>query len=62
MSIVCMDILKHLLQDHEEKFRKELALWLILIDDLFTLWTGSESEFNQFIKLCNDYLSRKGCK
>ena len=42
MPIVFWDILKHLLQDYKEKFKKELALWLIFINDVFTVWMGSE--------------------
>ena len=26
------------------------------------MWTGSEAEFQYFIKLCNDYASSKGYK
>ena len=52
----------NLLQDYNKTFKKELTLWLRIIDDVFIVWTEYEAKFNHFINSCKTCASSKDYK
>ena len=54
-NIFMSEFEQRLLQDYEQRYKHEPALWLRFIDNIFLVWNGDEASLKSFLKYCNEY-------
>ena len=53
---------KNLLAEYELTYQQLPYLFLRFIDDVFIIWTGSESDLKRFINFCDSYSTKKNMR